>query len=95
MKEKTKKVKEVKIKTPWGETVGEIEDFKDKPFYLSKKYWAAVLAVLIPLSNKIFSWELNPDELIPIILPILAYIIGQGFADSKKGITDPKELDEH
>lgn len=55
----------------------------DKPFWQSKKWYAGVVGVLVPVANKVFGWDLNTADILTITLPIIAYIIGQGFADGK------------
>lgn len=57
---------------------------KEKPFYRSKKWWAAVVGVAIPVCLKQFGIHLTPEETIAIIFPITSYILGQGIADIHK-----------
>ncbi len=54
----------------------------DKKFWESKKWWAAVVAVIIPIANKMFGLNMDDAEIWAAILPIMSYIIGQGFADA-------------
>lgn len=61
---------------------------KEKPFYKSKKFIAALAGVLTTLANKYLDLGLSQAELVTLISPILAYVLGQGFADlgkNKKG----------
>jgi uncharacterized membrane protein len=57
---------------------------EEKPFWKSKKWWAAIIGVAIPLILKEFGIFLTPDEVVAIITPITAYILGQGIADVGK-----------
>lgn len=56
----------------------------DKPFWKSKKWITGIIGVLIPIANKVFGWNLDEAEVLTVLLPLLAYIIGQGFADAGK-----------
>lgn len=56
----------------------------EKPFWKSKKWWVAIIGVAIPLILKEFGIHLTPDEVVAIITPITAYIVGQGIADIGK-----------
>jgi hypothetical protein len=49
----------------------------------SKKFIAAVLACATWAAGKI-GWNVDDATLAGMISPILAYIVGQGLADSKK-----------
>jgi hypothetical protein len=49
----------------------------------SKKFLAAIAGVLVGLAGKI-GLELEAESLIAVLSPIVAYILGQGFADVGK-----------
>lgn len=56
----------------------------EKKFYHSKKFWASVIAVAVPMSNHCFGWGMDVDSVITMMAPVLAYILGQGMADMGK-----------
>lgn len=56
----------------------------EKPFWHSKKFWAAVVAAGVPLLNHFFQVGLTQDVIMQIVGPIVAYILGQGLADLGK-----------
>jgi uncharacterized membrane protein YqaE (UPF0057 family) len=56
----------------------------EKQFWHSKKFWAAVVAVAVPIVNHFFKLGLTQDVVIQVIGPISAYILGQGLADLGK-----------
>ena len=65
-----------------------------KDFWKSKKWWMGVAGVLVPAANSIFGWGLTVAEVMQVITPLLAYVIGQGFADFAKdrgSVTLPAE----
>lgn len=67
-----------------GDNMHQEQEFAEKPFYKSKKFWASIIAVIIPVINQVFSLELDAQELVPIMAPALVYVVGQGMADLGK-----------
>ena len=53
-----------------------------KPFYASKKWWMAAIAALIPIINTSFGLDLDPSELATVIVPLIAYVVGEAWVDS-------------
>lgn len=53
-----------------------------KPFWRSKKWWAAFIAAAIPVLNQFFGWNLNAEELAAVVLPLIAYVLGEAWADA-------------
>ena len=51
--------------------------------FQSKKALAAMAAVIVGLAAKL-GFEISTDELLPILSPLMAYIVGQGIADHGK-----------
>lgn len=49
----------------------------------SKKALTALAGTLVALAAKL-GWDVSPDELMPILSPLMAYIVGQGIADHGK-----------
>lgn len=56
----------------------------EKRFWQSKKWWIGIVGVLVPVANSLFGWHLQVEEILPILTPLFAYIIGQGLADFGK-----------
>ena len=61
-----------------------LEEPKEKHFWQSKKYITTVIAVIVPILNKVFGWELNITEVSLILAPFIVYVLSQGFADFGK-----------
>ena len=55
---------------------------EQKPFYRSKKWWTAIIAALVPTANSIFSLGMEAEQLATIVLPLIAYVIGESWIDS-------------
>jgi hypothetical protein len=56
----------------------------EKPFWHSKKFWAAAVSAAVPIANHIFDLGLTQESIIQIVTPVVAYILGQGLADLGK-----------
>lgn len=54
-----------------------------KPVWQSKTVWAAVIGVIIPILNQAFGWNMNVEEVLTMVLPLIAYILGEKYKDSK------------
>lgn len=51
---------------------------------LSKKFQAALLAILLVILGEGFGVHLEQDTLMALMAPVVAYILGQGIADHGK-----------
>ena len=56
----------------------------EKKFWHSKKFWAAVAGVAVPIVNHYLDLGLTTEVVMQIVGPIGAYILGQGLADLGK-----------
>lgn len=56
-----------------------------KPFWESKKWWMAIIAAVVPLANGIFGMGLSVEQVATVVVPLAAYIVGQGIADHGRG----------
>jgi hypothetical protein len=56
----------------------------EKPFWQSKKWWVGIVGVLVPVANSVFGWNLEISQVMEILTPLFAYIVGQGLADLGK-----------
>lgn len=54
----------------------------NKPFWRSKKWWMAAIAVVIPVLNQAFGLGLDVGEITAIAAPVVAYILAQAFVDA-------------
>ena len=50
----------------------------------SKKLWVGIVGMLVPVANSTFGWNLDVTEVLQILTPLFAYIVGQGLADFGK-----------
>lgn len=62
----------------------ENENKKEKQFWKSKKWWAMLIGVVVPIANKVLDLNLSIEELQLVIGPLIAYVMGQGIADIGK-----------
>ena len=53
-----------------------------KPWYRSKKWYTAMLAAIIPILNNRFGFGLETQELLAIVLPMIAYVLGEAWTDA-------------
>ncbi len=51
----------------------------------SKKFWMTLIAVAVPIVNKLFGFDFNTEEIATVMAPMVGYIVGQGIADINKG----------
>jgi len=56
----------------------------EKPFWHSKKFWAAAVATGVPIINHVWGLGLTQEAIMQIVTPIVAYVLGQGLADLGK-----------
>ncbi len=54
-----------------------------KHWLLSRKFWIAVVTVLTMILADSFGLELDPEVIVAIILPVVAYILGESYIDAK------------
>lgn len=54
----------------------------NKPFWQSKRWWMAVIAVFIPVLNQLGGLGLDAGEIAVIAAPVVAYILAQAFVDA-------------
>jgi|TARA_A200000159_G_scaffold88123_1_gene81623 hypothetical protein len=57
---------------------------QEKQFWKSKKFWAASMAVLVPMLNHFLGWNMDHEAVTTVMTPMLAYVVGQGMADLGK-----------
>jgi len=54
-----------------------------KHWLLSRKFWIAVVTALTMILSDKLGLDLDPEMVVAIILPVVAYILGESFIDSK------------
>ena len=55
-----------------------------KHWLLSRKFWLAVLTALTMILSDSFGLEIDPEIMVAIILPVVAYILGESYIDAKQ-----------
>ena len=53
--------------------------------WLSRKFWLSLISFAVLLINQIWGIELDPAALAAVVLPIVAYILGEAWVDTKYG----------
>ena len=54
-----------------------------KHWLLSRKFWLAVATALTMILADTLGLELDPETVVAIILPVVAYILGEAYVDAK------------
>ena len=54
---------------------------KRKHWLLSRKFWLAVFAAAVIVLEQYTGVELEPENLVALVLPIVAYILGESAID--------------
>jgi len=54
-----------------------------KHWLLSRKFWIAVITALTMILADTLGLELDPETVVAIILPVVAYILGESIIDAK------------
>lgn len=63
--------------------------------FKSRKFWMALLAVLIAFCNEQFNWGMDESAVNQIVATIGLYIIGQGAVDAVGQNADAKRYDAY
>jgi len=50
----------------------------------SRKLWVAIITALCIFINEMWGIEIDAQNLLMVVLPIIAYILGESWIDSKK-----------
>jgi len=50
----------------------------------SRKLWVAAIGTIVLLINQVFGLELDPEEIIALLSPLITYIIGESVIDLRK-----------
>lgn len=54
-----------------------------KHWLLSRKFWIAIVTALTMILSDRLGLELDPETVVAIILPVVAYILGESIIDAK------------
>ena len=54
-----------------------------KHWLLSRKFWLAVITAATMILADTIGLDLDPEIVVAIVLPVVAYIIGESYVDSK------------
>lgn len=60
-----------------------MEERKQKHWLLSRKLWLAVATTATMILANTLGLELDPEVVVAIILPVVAYIVGESIIDAK------------
>ena len=55
-----------------------------KHWLLSRKFWLAVATAVTMIFADSFGLELDSETVVAIILPVVAYILGEAYVDANK-----------
>jgi uncharacterized membrane protein len=61
-----------------------------KHWLLSRKFWLAVLTAITMILSDELGIELDPETIVAIVLPVVAYILGEAYVDAQ-GVKAKKE----
>ncbi len=54
-----------------------------KHWLLSRKFWIAIITALTMILADNFGLKIDPEVIVAIILPVVAYILGESYIDAK------------
>ena len=60
-----------------------LSDFEDKPFYKSKRWYLTIAAILVPIINRATGLNLSEMEMVSIVGPVMAYVLGKSHEQKK------------
>ena len=68
-----------------GLEVRTLEEYvtEKKPLWKSKKWIAAVIAAIIPVINSVTGLDMDPAEVVTVVIPLVVYIFAQGAVDKE------------
>jgi len=52
--------------------------------WLSRKFWVAIIPVVVALANQIFGVQVEPETLLAIFSPIYVWVLSESWIDSRK-----------
>lgn len=55
-----------------------------KPAWFSRKFWIATITALVMLISTLTGVELDIEEILAIVLPVIAYVLGESYIDARK-----------
>ena len=55
-----------------------------KHWLLSRKFWLAVVTAATMILQDTLGLDLDPEMMVAIILPVVAYILGEAYVDAKQ-----------
>jgi len=50
----------------------------------SRKLWVAIITAFAIFLTEVFGIEIDPENLVVVVLPIIAYILGEAWIDGRK-----------
>lgn len=61
-----------------------MEENERKHPWKSRKWWIALIGVAVPLVNHFFNLNMSVEDITALVVPIVAYILGESYIDAKK-----------
>jgi len=52
--------------------------------WLSRKWWSALIPLVVMLLNHFLGWDLDPAVIAGLVIPFVAFIFGEAWIDAKK-----------
>lgn len=50
----------------------------------SRKFWVAIITAVVMLVSQLSGVELDPDQWATILVPVVAYILGESWVDARR-----------
>ena len=57
---------------------------KKKSAWKSRKFWVSIITAGVAVVNQVWGYELDAQVIMAIVLPVIAWILGESFIDSRK-----------
>jgi len=54
-----------------------------RKFWQSKRWYMTAVALLVPVLNRSFGWELSETEILAIAGPVVAYVLGKSWEQKR------------
>ncbi len=70
--------------------MGQAAAKQEKNFWQSKKWWLGIVGVAVPVINSFLpdTVQLDMGQVVQVLVPLFAYVLGQGLADFGKNRGD-------
>ena len=55
-----------------------------KTFITSRRFWAGISAIAVPILNKQFNWGLSEETMTTMAVAVVGWIVGESLRSSEK-----------